>query len=139
MNIITNEEKTNQIDFQIIKQREFNNQFIQNKNSDMKIDANLLSQNNLKYHMFLPIAILNSEYYLIKKLGSDSSGFVYLSYSKLDPNKILYAIKLIPQTVSNFDFMNSCEVNYLSKINHKNILKIHLYGTGQLQYPNGLT
>ena len=139
MDIITNEEKTSQIDFEKVNQRNFNNQINPSKNPEMKIIPNISNQNSSKDQMFLPIAVLNSEYYLLKKLGSGSSGCVYLSYSKLDPNKTLYAIKLIPQTVSNFDFMNSCEVNYLSKINHKNILKVHLYGTGQLQYPNGLT
>ena len=139
MDIITNEEKTSQIDFEKVNQRNFNNQINPSKNPETKIALNASNQNSSKEQMFLPIAVLNSEYYLLKKLGSGSSGCVYLSYSKLDQNKTLYAIKLIPKTVSNFDFMNSCEVNYLSKINHKNILKVHLYGTGQLQYPNGLT
>ena len=139
MDIITNEEETRHLDFQNIKQRYFQNQINLSQKPEMKKDTNLLNQNNSKDQIFLPIAILNSQYYLIKKLGSGSSGCVYLSYSKDDLNKTLYAIKIIPQTVSNFDFMNSCEVNYLSKINHKNILKVHYYGTGQLQFPNGLS
>lgn len=49
----------------------------------------------------------------------------------------MYAIKILPQTEINSDFMNSCEVNYLSKINHKNILKIHSHGIGKLQLQNG--
>ena len=86
-----------------------------------------------------PIAILNSVFYLIKKIGAGTSGAVYLSYSIEDPKRTLYAIKILSQTENNFDFMNSCEVNYLSKIYHKNILKVHYHGIGQLQMQNGLT
>ena len=127
-------------DFRKIKQRELNTN-CQYNIPQVNIDKSKLNSNYTHEQLYpqIPLGILNSKFYLIKKLGSGSSGVVFLSYSIEDLNKTLYAIKLIPQTNSNFDLMNSCEVNYLSKLNHKNILKIYSHGTGNVQFQNGLT
>ena len=110
-------------DFRKINQRELNTN-CQYNIPQVNIDKSKLNSNYTHEQLYpqIPLGILNSKFYLIKKLGSGSSGVVFLSYSIEDSNKTLYAIKLIPQTNSNFDLMNSCEVNYLSKLNHKNIL-----------------
>ena len=87
----------------------------------------------------LPFAILNNQFYIIKKLGKGSTGSVFLSYpieEQFNP-KSFYAIKIIPQKDNNFDGINLCEVNYLERLDHKNILKIYGHGIGQLQYQNG--
>ena len=104
----------------------------------LNLGKNESNLNNSTNQLCPPIAILNSQFYLIKKIGAGSSGAVYLSYTIEDPKRILYAIKIMPQTDSNSDFLNSSEVKYLSKINHKNILKVHYYGIGKLQLQNGL-
>ena len=130
------EDLTQQNRFQEIRKNDFNygNEFSQLNNEKKESKFNYSPD-----QLSPPIAILNSVFYLIKKIGAGTSGAVYLSYSIEDPNRTLYAIKILPQTQSNSDFMNSCEVNYLSKITHKNILKVHYYGIGQIQMQNGLT
>ena len=130
------EDLTQQNRFQEIRKNDFNygNEFSQLNNEKQESKFNYSPD-----QLSPPIAILNSVFYLIKKIGAGTSGAVYLSYSIEDPNRTLYAIKILPQTQSNSDFMNSCEVNYLSKITHKNILKVHYYGIGQIQMQNGLT
>ena len=106
-----------------------------------KFEEKILNSNYSQEQLSPPIAILNSKFFLIKKLGNGSSGTVYLSYSREDPNKTLYAIKIIPLTLPNFDIsnlINSCEINFLSKVDHLNILKIHYHGIGPLQFQNGV-
>ena len=108
--------------------------------SNDKSQEKILNSNYSQDQMSPPIAILNSKFFLIKKLGNGSSGTVYLSYSREDPNRTLYAIKIIPLTLPNFDISNlanSCEVNFLSKMEHQNILKIHYHGIGPIQFQNG--
>ena len=84
-----------------------------------------------------PIAILNSKFAILKKLGSGSFGSVYLSYNiqeKSTPAS-LYAIKIITKEKSSF--INPIEVDFLEKFNHKNILKVFEHGIGVLELPNG--
>ena len=128
-------EINNQMNFQESKNREFN---CQNDLQRLNLEKNLFL-NFSPEQLAPPIAILNSKFYLIKNIGSGSSGTVYLSYSIEDPKRTLYAIKIITQVINNLDFMNSYEINYLSKIDHKNILKVHSYGPGQVQLQNGFT
>ena len=130
----TIQQNFDQIQFQNIQQKDCNCQYNMPKINLEKKETNL---NYSQEQLCPPIAVLNSQFYLLKKIGAGSSGAVYLSYSKDDPKRNLYAIKILPQTEINSDFMNSCEVNYLSKINHKNILKIHSHGIGKLQLQNG--
>ena len=81
------------------------------------------------------IAILNSKFYLIKLLGKGATGSVYLSYSfkEKSKEKTFYAIKIIQQKDPNGNYINSCEVDFLEKMNHKNILKIYGHGLGILE------
>ena len=132
METVTNQSNINQIiDNKIRIKSECNY-------SNNKLEEKLLNSNSSMEQFPPPIAMLNSKFYLIKKLGSGSSGAVYLSYSREDPNKKLYAIKIIPQALLNFNILNSCEVNFLSKIEHPNILKIHYHGIGPIQFQNGV-
>ena len=117
-----------------------------NKCQSSQINSKILETDKEKIH-FKPnvnnqviIAILNSKFYLIKQIGKGSTGSVYLSYSILDPNepKNLYAIKIIEPGEQNEDIINSCEVNFLEKMNHKNILKVYGHGLGILETPSGL-
>ena len=78
--------------------------------------------------------ILDSKYYLIKKIGQGSSGKVYLGFSKDSLNeqneKIkYYSIKLISQEKIDLNAFNN-EIYLLGKISHKNILNILGYGHG---------
>ena len=80
------------------------------------------------------IGTLNNQFYLIEKIGEGSTGTVYLSYSiNSRKEKDLYAIKIINQKDLNNKSINYNEVNFLEKINHKNILKIYEHGIGLLQ------
>ena len=135
MEIIQNQEINNQINFENIKQNEIKNHY---DKININQEKNNFSLNYSEDQLSPPIAILNKDFYLIKKIGNGSSGEVYLSYSIKDPNRALYAIKIIRQTQSSVDFMNSCEANYLSKLNHKNILKVYSHGIGQLGLKNGM-
>ena len=84
--------------------------------------------------------ILNSDFCLIKNIGSGSSGSVYLAYSIYDKNiqKSLYAIKILDKLEQNDNIIKSYEKKFLEKINHKNILKIYSHGKGILQTSSGL-
>ena len=75
------------------------------------------------------LGVLNSEFNLIKVIGYGASGAVYLSYSIYDTNipKILYAIKVIFKRDPNDNELD-CEVSYVEKMNHKNIIKVYGHG-----------
>jgi serine/threonine protein kinase len=86
------------------------------------------------------IGRLNNEFYLLKKIGKGSTGSVYLSYSIHDLNvqKKLYAIKIMQKKSQDDICINNCEVNFLEKMNHKNILKVYGHGIGLLETYFGL-
>ena len=86
------------------------------------------------------LGVLNSEFNLIKVIGYGASGAVYLSYSIYDTNipKTLYAIKVIFNRDPNDNELD-CEVSYVEKMNHKNIIKVYGHGIGILQTPPDLT
>ena len=86
------------------------------------------------------IGRLNNEFYLLKKIGKGSTGSVYLSYSIYDLNvqKKLYAIKIMQKKSQDDICINNCEVNFLEKMNHKNILKVYGHGMGLLETYFGL-
>ena len=87
------------------------------------------------------IGTLNSQYYLIKKIGHGANGTVFLSYAINDEKeqKTFYAIKILNTTNLNENIINSCEVNFLENMNHKNILKVYEHGLGTLQLISGST
>ena len=86
------------------------------------------------------IAVLNFKYYLIKSIGKGSSGVVFLSYSfnEETKQKTYYAVKLINTKNPNDNILNDCEVNFLEKMRHKNILKVYEHGLGIIKTPSGL-
>ena len=86
------------------------------------------------------LGVLNSQFNLIKVIGYGASGAVYLSYSIYDTNipKTLYAIKVIFNRDPNDNELD-CEVSYVEKMNHKNIIKVYGHGYGILQTPPDLT
>ena len=114
------EHKKSKCDFQPNKTP---NSEILSKNLSSKDERTKISESQI-------IATLNSQFYLIKKIGKGAYGSVYLSYSIKDTNKLknFYAIKIIEHKDQNGNFINDCEVNFLEKMNHKNILKVYVHG-----------
>ena len=145
MNILENQE-TVQMEIENLKQKiDFSNKIFQKNqfqpeelllNKNEKYDNNSIqnSENQI-------MGILNSEYYLIKKIGSGSSGLVYLSYSIHDESipKTLYAIKIMDKPEPNNTIIDNRRINYVEKMNHKNIIKVYGHGLGVLQTSPGIT
>ena len=106
-----------------------------------KIQSQLLSSNkeNPEFEQNFEhiIGILNNQFYLIKNIGKGSTGSVFLSYSIQE--KKHYAIKIIDKKDPSGNFINNCEVNFLEKMNHKNILKVYGHGLGLLRTSFGLS
>lgn len=102
-------------------------------------ENNGIIKNNRKYLNYVT-GILNSNFYLIKKIGSGASGSVYLAYSIYDKNvpKSLYAIKILNETEQNDSLIKNCKKQFLEEVNHKNILKTYSFGKGLLQTSSGL-
>ena len=144
MNILENQE-TDKMELEYLKQKDddFSNNIIQKHQIESQLfqNKNENDNNSIKASENQIMGILNSEFYLIKKIGSGSSGLVYLSYSIYDENipKTLYAIKIMDKPELNNDINNNYKINYLEKMNHKNISKLYGYGSGILQTPQGLT
>jgi serine/threonine protein kinase len=144
MNILENQEDAQmemedlkqKIDFpnKIFQKNQFQPELFQRKNEKM-------GNNSIQGSEYQIMGILNSEYYLIKKIGSGSSGLVYLSYSIYDKNipKTLYATKIMDKPEPNNNILNNNRINYIEKMNHKNIIKVYGHGFGVLQTSPGLT
>ena len=118
--------------------------FQENKIPDSKLSSKKEPSNNEMQKVLQNlenqiIAILNGQFCLIKRIGKGSTGSVYLSYSLKEQNerKNFYAIKIIERKQLNNNYINYCEVNFLEKINHKNILKVYGHGLGILETPSG--
>ena len=120
-------------------------------NMELKQNEKILNHKQNEFQKYEPeqspqskieiIATLNSQYYLIKKIGHGSSGTVFLSFAINDEKeqKTLFAIKILNPANSNDNYMNECEVNFLENMNHKNILKVYGHGLGTLQLTSGST
>jgi len=118
---------------------------------ELEQNENILNHKQTEFHKYavesIPqpkndiIGTLNSQYYLIKKIGHGASGTVFLSYAINDEKeqKTFYAIKILNPKNSNENNINSCEVNFLEIMNHKNILKVYGHGLGILQLISGST
>ena len=144
MNILENQEDAQmemedlkqKIDFpnKIFQKNQFQPELFQSKNEKMGNNSIQGSENQI-------MGILNSEYYLIKKIGSGSSGLVYLSYSIYDKNlpKTLYATKIMDKPEPNYKILENSRINYTEKMNHKNIIKVYGLGSGLLQTSPGIT
>ena len=130
------EDLKQKIDFpnKIFQKNQFEPELFHNKNEKMDNNSIQRSENQI-------MGILNSEYYLIKKIGSGSSGLVYLSYSIYDKNipKTLYATKIMVKPEPNNSILDNSKINYIEKMNHKNIIKVYGHGFGVLQTSPGIT
>ena len=143
MNILKNQ-NMNQMEFEDLKGK---NELLNNEFYKHQIQPELVqketgkNENNYiqdsEKHI---LGVLNSEFNLIKVIGHGASGAVYLSYSIYDTNipKTLYAIKVIFNRDPNDNELD-CEVSYVEKMNHKNIIKVYGHGYGILQTPPDLT
>ena len=95
-----------------------------------------LEENNINIKLSETKGIIDSKYYLLKKIGNGSSAKVHLCISKdsknsNDNNHIKYfSIKVIDPLKLNIDLFKK-EVELLQKIEHENILKIYGYGIGK--------
>ncbi len=110
---------------------------INNKNNQ-QITSDNISFPNQYFHLNIPEpkAILDSKFYLIKKIGQGSSAKVYLGLlidSLINNNNSeqiqYYSIKIIDPEKTDLNIFKT-EVKLLEKINHDNILKIFAYGKG---------
>ena len=93
------------------------------------------NNNNNQLSQILELkSILDSKYYLIKKIGQGSYGKVYLAVHKdylnyLDDNINYVCIKVMNAEKIDLNAFKT-EIELLQKINHKNVLKIFAYGFG---------
>ena len=97
-------------------------------------DSSIINNNN----QFLQIkeikSILDSEFYLIRKISESSSGKIYLGVHKDSLNQPnvdfkYYSIKIMnTKKIDLSAFKN--EIELLKKINHENVFKIFEYGYG---------
>ena len=143
MNILKNH-NMDQMEIEVLKGKNelLNNEFYKYQiqpelvQNETGINKNNYIQDSEKHIL----GVLNSEFNLIKVIGHGASGAVYLSYSIYDTNipKTLYAIKVIFNRDPNDNELD-CEVSYVEKMNHKNIIKVYGHGYGILQTPPDLT
>ena len=98
-------------------------------NSKLELNINNLNFSKLK-------GVIDSKFFLIKKIGQGSSAKVYLGISKdslysNDTNQIkYYSIKVIDPLKMDINMFKK-EVELLQNINHENVLKIFAYGIGK--------
>ena len=116
----------------------FQNPIMNKNNSSLgQKDENnsLLKENKINLDLAQTKGIIDSKYYLLKKIGNGSSAKVYLSISKgsLEINNInevkYYSIKVIDPMKMDVNMFKK-EVEILQSLDHENILKIYAYGTG---------
>ena len=116
----------------------FQNPIMNKNNSSLsQKDENnsLLKENKINLDLSQTKGIIDSQYYLLKKIGNGSSAKVYLSISKgsLEINNInevkYYSIKVIDPMKMDVNMFKK-EVEILQNLDHENILKIYSYGTG---------
>ena len=96
--------------------------------TSLNISDNLITKNKeIK-------SILDSKFYLIRKIGEGSSGKVYLGVQeeslKVQSDCITYySIKLMNKEKIDLDVFKN-EIELMEKVNHKNVCKIFAYGCG---------
>ena len=102
---------------------------IQSNNTSFDKNQNLLQIPQIK-------RIIDSKYYLIKKIGNGSSAKVYFGVSinslNSENNEHIkyYSIKVIDPSKININMFKK-EVELLQNLDHENILKIYDYGIGK--------
>ena len=103
---------------------------------DDKVTNSLNEKNNINMNLPKIKGILDSKFYLIKKIGQGSSGKVYLGLliDSLNPNDVnqlkYFSIKVINPSKVDINMFKK-EVELVQNINHQNILKIFSYGFGK--------
>ena len=103
---------------------------------DDKVTNTLNEKNNINMNLPKIKGILDSKFYLIKKIGQGSSGKVYLgllidSLNSNDVSQLKYfSIKVINPSKVDINMFKK-EVELVQNINHQNILKIFSYGFGK--------
>ena len=96
--------------------------------TSLNISDNLITKNKeIK-------SILDSKFYLIRKIGEGSSGKVYLGVQeeslKVQSDCITYySMKLMNKEKIDLDVFKN-EIELMEKVNHKNVCKIFAYGCG---------
>ena len=102
----------------------------------------LLKRNHFNLELSQTKGIIDSKYYLLKKIGNGSSAKVYLAASKdyFESNNInnfeninnikYFSIKIIDPLKMDINMFKK-EVELLQNISHENILKIYSYGIGK--------
>ena len=96
--------------------------------TSLNISDNLITKNKeIK-------SILDSKFYLIRKIGEGSSGKVYLGVQeeslKVQSDCITYySIKLMNKEKIDLDVFKN-EIELMEKVHHKNVCKIFAYGCG---------
>ena len=110
--------------------------------NDISINKNILlneNNNNPSLQLNLNLSeikgIIDSKFYLLKKIGQGSSAKVYLgifidSLKSNDINQIqYYSIKVIDPLKMDIKMFKT-EVELLQSLNNENILKLYYYGIG---------
>jgi len=101
-----------------------------------KASNSLNEKNKINMNLSNIKGILDSKFYLIKKIGQGSSGKVYLSLliDSLNSNDVsqlkYYSIKIMNPSKIDINMFKK-EVELVQNINHQNILKIFSYGLGK--------
>ena len=110
---------------------------INKDNHKNEVNNNIVSEQDLQLNIPEPKSILDSKFYLIKKIGQGSSAKVYLGLSidsliyNNDPQQIkYYSIKVMDPQKTDLNIFKT-EIKLLEQINNDNILKIFAYGFGQ--------
>ena len=99
-----------------------------------KVDSYIKKNNNQFLQIKEDISILDSQFYLIKKIDENSSGKIYLgiqkdSLKKQNEDIVYYSIKIMDTEKTDLNIFKN-EIKLLEKINHKDICKIFAYGYG---------
>ena len=144
-NVINSKDKDNNIslpnsilskDFPVLNNQNeslYNNQFPINNNI---YDPSLFEKDQINFKLQHIKGIIDSKYYLIKKIGKGSSAKVYLGVSidSLKSNDLsqikYYSIKVIDPLIVDINMFKK-EVELLQNLNHENILNIYTYGIGK--------
>ena len=119
----------------------FQNPIVHKKRNDFCLNSKeqnniLKNENKINLELSQTKGIIDSNFYLLKKIGNGSSAKVYLGISKdylefNDVNQIKYfSIKVIDPLKMDVNMFQK-EVENLQKLNHENVLKIYAYGKGK--------
>ena len=101
-----------------------------------KVTNSLNEKNKINVNLPKIKGILDSKFYLIKKIGQGSSGKVYLSLlidslNSNDQSQLkYYSIKIINPLKVDINMFKK-EVELVQNMNHQNIMKIFSYGMGK--------